>query len=163
MTTDQSTTNGEHHLHLPAGAHVADKRGLTAFGAVAIAMALGLAGGIIDVVTGPGLRTVFTVCFVLGCALAAALVHREDLLATVVMPPLLYVALALVAAGIEFSGVTGGWLSHQISEAVTALLLGTWTLVSAVAAAAVVAVFRVSTGHAAPAPGESGKRQPAKS
>lgn len=157
MTIEQTTTNGEHHHHLPAGAHVADRRGLTAFGAVTIAMTLGLAGGIIDVVTGPGLRTVFTVCFVLGCALAAALVHREDLIATVVMPPLLYVALALVAAGIEFSGVTAGWLSHQISETVTALVLGTWTLVSAVAAAAVVAIFRVSTGHAPRAPGEPAK------
>jgi hypothetical protein len=148
-----TTTSAEHHLHLPAGAHVADKRGLTAFGAVTIAMGLGLLGGTIDVITGPGLRTVFTVFFVLGCALAAVLVHREDLLATVVMPPLLYVALALFAAGVEFSGVTGGWLSHQISETVTALILGTWTLVSAVAAAAIVAIYRVTTGHAAPAPG----------
>lgn len=155
VSIEQTTTNGEHHLHLPAGAHVADKRGLTAFGAVAIAMGLGLAGGIFDVVTGPGLRTVFTVSFVLGCALAAALVHREDLLATVVMPPLLYVALALFAAAVEFSGVTGGWLSHQVSESVTALILGTWTLVSAVAAAALVAVYRLSTGHAARAPATS--------
>ena len=148
-----TTTTAEHHHHLPAGAHVADKRGLTAFGAVTIAMALGLLGGTIDVITGPGLRTVFAIFFIAGCALAAVLVHREDLLATVVMPPLLYVALALFAAGVEFSGVTGGWLSHQISETVTALILGTWTLVSAVAAAAVVAIYRVATGHAAPAPG----------
>lgn len=148
-----TTTTAEHHHHLPAGAHVADKRGLTAFGAVTIAMGLGLLGGTIDVITGPGLRTVFTICFVVGCALAAALVHREDLLATVVMPPLLYVALALFAAGVEFSGVTGGWLSHQVSETVTALILGTWTLVSAVVAAAIVAIYRVTTGHAAPAPG----------
>lgn len=153
-----STPTADHHLHLPAGAHVADKRGLTAFGAVTIAMGLGLVGGTIDVITGPGLRTVFAVFFIVGCALAAVLVHREDLLATVVMPPLLYVALALFAAGVEFSGVTGGWLSHQVSETVTALILGTWTLVGAVGAAAVVALYRVLTGRAAPA---SGTREPA--
>lgn len=137
-----------HHLHLPAGAHVGDKRGITAFGAVGLAVVLGLLGGTIDVITGPGLRTVFTICFVAGCALAALLVHREDLLATIVMPPLLYVMFALFAAAVEASGVTHGWLMHQVSEAVTALILGTWTLIGAVAAAAVVAVFRVTTGHA---------------
>jgi hypothetical protein len=143
-----TTSAEQHHYHLPAGAHVADKRGVTAFGAVTIAMALGLLGGIIDVVTGPGLRTVFTVFFVLGCALAALLVHREDLLATIVMPPLIYVALALFAAALEASGVTNGWLAHQVSETVTALILGTWTLVGAVVAAAIVAAYRVATGHA---------------
>ena len=149
VTTEPMTSTHSHHL--PAGVHVADKRGVTAFGAVTIAMALGLLGGVIDVVTGPGLRTVFAVCFVVGCALAALLVHREDLLATIVMPPLIYVALALFAAALEASGVTNGWLSHQVSEAVTALILGTWTLVTAVAAAALVALFRVTTGHAPPA------------
>ena len=149
VTTESSTSAAAaHHLHLPAGAHVGDKRGITAFGAVALAVALGLLGGTIDVITGPGLRTLFTVCFVTGCALAAMLVHREDLLATIVMPPLLYVMFALFAAAVDASGVTHGWLMHQVSEAVTALILGTWTLVGAVAAAAAVAVFRVSTGHA---------------
>jgi hypothetical protein len=152
VTSEPVSRTSEHHYHLPAGAHVADRRGITAFGAVTIAMLLGLLGGVIDVVTGPGLRTVFTVCFVAGCALAAFLVHREDLLATIVMPPLLYVTLALFAAGLEASGVTNGWLMHQVSETVTALILGTWTLVGAVAGAALVALFRISTGHAPPAP-----------
>jgi hypothetical protein len=156
VTSEPVTTSAtHHHHHLPAGAHVADKRGVTAFGAVAIAMLLGLLGGVIDVLTGPGLRTVFTICFVAGCALAAFLVHREDLLATIVMPPLLYVALALFAAGIEASGVTNGWLMHQVSETVTALILGTWTLVAAVVAAALVALIRIRTGHAPPAPDET--------
>ena len=96
---------GTHHL--PAGAHIADRRGLTATGAVAVALGAGIAGGMVDVMTGAGLRATFAVCFVLGCAFAAVKVHREDLLAAVVIPPLAYVALA-VAANVGSHTTLGG-------------------------------------------------------
>src|SRR6185369_4352871 len=90
----EQAPHGEHHLHLPEAAHVvADRRGLTAAGAVAIALVLGVVGATIDVKTGHGLRTVFAVCFVAGSALAAILVHREDIRAAVVIPPFTYCAL----------------------------------------------------------------------
>src|SRR5689334_8562597 len=96
LPTTGTTTQTSHH-HLPAGAHIADRRGLTATGAVTVAIGFGAAGAVFDVLTGSGLRSTFAVMFVLGCALAAYKVHREDLFAAVVIPPLAYVALAIVA------------------------------------------------------------------
>lgn len=133
--------------HVPAGAHVGDQRGLTALGAVTVALGLGLLGGLYDVATGPGLRTVFAICFVLGCALAALLVHREDLRAAVVMPPLVYVALALAGGAAERAGAPGSFVSRQALELVNALVLGAPVLLTATAVALVVAVGRAVAGR----------------
>jgi hypothetical protein len=95
------------------------------------------------VLTGPGLRAVFAVTFVLGCVLAAFLVHREDLVAAVVMPPLVYVVLVLVAGGLEASGAGGSWLRQQLLELATSLVLGAPVLLTATGLAVVVAAVRV--------------------
>lgn len=130
---------------LPA---VGDRRGLTAAGGVALALAAGLVGGAVDVLTGSGLREVFAVAFVAGCLAAAALVHREDLLAAVVMPPLVYVVLALVAGAVErTAGSAGSLLMQQVLELANALVLGAPVLMAATLAALVVAVVRWSTGR----------------
>lgn len=135
----------DHHLHLPAGAHVADRRGLTATGAVAIALALGVLGAFIDVNTGRGLRTVFAVFFILGCALAALLAHREDLKATVVMPPLVYCVLALLGAAIGHSTPVGSFVKSQSLELVSALILGAPVLYAATGLALLIALVRART------------------
>ena len=127
--------------------HVADRRGLTATGAVALSLSLGVAGGAIDVATGRGLRTVFAVCFIAGCALAALLVHREDLKAAVVMPPLLYAALALLAGAFGKSVTGGSFITHEALELVQSLVLGAPVLLAATAAACGVAVARWLTGR----------------
>ena len=119
-----------------------DRRGLTATGAVALALLLGVVGGAVDVLTGPGLREVFAVSFVSGCALAAGTVHREDLVASVVMPPLVYVVLALLAGTVERTAGSGSFLTQQALELANALVLGAPVLMAATAAALVVAVFR---------------------
>lgn len=150
------------HLHLPAGAHVGDDRGLTATGAVAVAVGAGVLGATIDVLTGEGLRTTFAVLFVLGCAVAAYKVHREDLAAAVVIPPLAYVALAFAAALGRASGVGGSWVTQQILELFAALVLGAPALLLATGAAALVAgarraVLRAAAASSrAPAPPEAG-------
>ena len=136
-----------HGHSLPAGASVGDRRGLTATGAVAVALLLGLAGGAIDVLTGPGLREVFAVSFVLGCVVAALTVHREDLVAAVVMPPLVYVVLALIGGAVERTAKTGSFLTQQAIELVNALVLGAPVLLAATGAALVVALVRWSTGR----------------
>lgn len=128
--------------HPSLGSHVVDWRGLTATGAVGVALGLGLLGGAIDVLTGPGLRAVFAVTFVLGCVLASLLVHREDLVAAVVMPPLIYVVLALLAGGLQASGAGGGWLRQQGLELATSLVLGAPVLLAATGLALVVAGAR---------------------
>jgi hypothetical protein len=144
----QHGEHGEHHhLHLPAGAHVADRRGLTAMGAVAIGLAIGLIGAVIDVRTGRGLRTTFAVCFVSGSALAALLAHREDLKATIVMPPLTYCALALIGAGIGHTGAHGSFMKQQALELVSSLISGAPVLYAATGVALLIALVRLRTAR----------------
>ena len=126
---------------------IGDRRGLTATGAVAIALVLGLAGGAYDVLTGSGLRLVFAVAFVLGCALAAMLVHSEDLLATVIMPPLVYLVLAFVGGVVEQTGQTGSFLAQQTLEMANSLILGAPVLLSATGLALVIAGARALMGR----------------
>lgn len=128
----------------PAIPPLGRRRGLTAAGAVLLALLLGTVGATIDVLTGQGLRTVFAVCFIAGCALAAAWVHREDLVAAVVMPPLLYVAIALGAGLFSRSGTGGSWLSQQALELTAALVLGAPVLLTATVLALAIGVFRGS-------------------
>ena len=141
MTTILPMTSHDSH-HLPAGAHIADRRGLTATGAVAVAISFGAAGAVIDVVTGAGLRTTFAVMFVLGCALAAYKVHREDLFAAVVIPPLAYVALAIVANLGSHTTVGGSFLKQQVLELVAALITKAPALLLATALSAAIALWR---------------------
>lgn len=143
MTAPQPSSG--HSLH--GTPSVGDRRGLTATGAVAVALALGLIGGAIDVFTGPGLREVFAVCFVAGCVLAALTVHREDLFAAVVMPPLVYVVLALLGGAVERTAGPGSFLTQQALELVNALVLGAPVLLTATGASLAVAVVRWTAGR----------------
>lgn len=136
-----------HGHSLPAGASVGDRRGLTATGAVAVALLLGIVGGAIDVATGPGLREVFAVTFVTGCVLAALTVHREDLVAAVVMPPIVYVVLALIGGAVERTAMPGSFLTQQAIELVNALVLGAPVLLTATGAALLVALARWQAGR----------------
>ena len=133
------------HPH-PAGASVGDRRGLTATGAVALALLLGVLGGAFDVLTGPGLREVFAVSFVAGCVLAALTVHREDLLAAVVMPPLVYVVLVLLGGIVERTASSGSFLTQQAIELVNALVLGAPVLLAATGLSLLVALVRWKRG-----------------
>jgi hypothetical protein len=134
------------------GVHVVDRRGLTATGAVTLALVLGTAGGFIDVMTGPGLRAVFAVCFIAGCALAALKAHREDLIATVVMPPLVYCVIALLAGAFSQTAAVGGMLTRQALELATSLVLGAPVLLTATGLAFVIAVARGLFGRRATPP-----------
>ncbi len=140
VTEKRPAAHGEHPL-LPVPP-VADRRGLTATGAVLTALGAGLLGATIDVVTGSGLRTTFGALFTLGCAAAAYKVHREDLLAAVVIPPLVYVTLGFLAALGRATGAGGSFLKQQILELFSALVLSAPALVFATGAAALVAFLR---------------------
>ncbi len=121
---------------------------MTATGAVTLALALGLVGAFVDVNTGVGLGTAFAVLFVTGSGLGALLAHREDLLATVVAPPLTYCVLALIGAAIGNTAVAGSFVTQQALELVSALILGAPTLYAATGLALVIALVRrtVRTG-----------------
>lgn len=135
----ESQVYGQHH-HLAEA--VVDRRGLTATGAASIALVMGLLGGTFDVITGTGLRSGFAICFVLGAMIAAAAAHREDLVATVVMPPLVYVSIAFAAAALQTTYVAGPWAKQQFLELATSLVLGAPVLITATLAAALVALIR---------------------
>lgn len=124
---------------------MADRRGLTATGAVTIALVMGFVGAFIDVSTGRGLRTTFAVSFIVGSALAALLAHREDLKATVIMPPLTYCFLALVGQAIGQTDAAGSFIKTQSLELVSALILGAPVLYTATGLAALIAIVRART------------------
>ena len=121
---------------------VVDRRGLPTAAAVMLAIALAFFGGAVDAATGSGLRTLFAICFVGGSMLAALLVRQTGLLATVVMPPLVYVAVALAAAGLQLSDTTGSFLTQELLELATALVTGAPVLVIGTLLTAAVAGVR---------------------
>ena len=94
----------------------------------------------------------FAVCFVAGCAFAALKVHREDLIAAVVMPPLVYVAIALLAGVFSKAASSGGWLTRQALELATSLVMGAPVLLTATGVALVIAVVRGIIGWRRPRP-----------
>lgn len=131
----------------PAGASVGDRRGLTAAGAAGLALLIGLLGAGVDIATGSGLREAFAIAFVSGSLIAAGTVHREDLVASVVMPPLVFVVLVLVAGAVEGSGASGSLVMRQAVELVNALVLSAPVLMAGTLAALVVAVARRTLGR----------------
>lgn len=126
---------------------MADRRGLTATGGVAALLLFGLAGGAYDVLTGQGLREVFAVSFVAGCLVAALTVHREDLVAVVVMPPLVYVVLVLLGGAVDGMAGAGSFLTRQVLELVNALILGAPVLMIGTGVALLVALARRLRGR----------------
>ncbi len=141
MATDTGRPSSPGH-HVPAGARGVDRRGLTAAGAVLLALVLGAAGATVDLSTGRGLRTAFAVCFIAGCALAALFVHREDLKAVVVMPPLLHAVLAGLTSALGRTARASSGLKGRALEAVVTLVLGAPILLAATGAVLLIAVVR---------------------
>jgi hypothetical protein len=131
------------------GLVLADRRGLTAAGGVVLSLLLGVAGAAFDVLTGSGLRTAFAACFVVGCVLTALTVHREDLGAAVVMPPLIYVTLSVVIGALARTRNTGSFVLQQAIEIGNAVVLGAPVLLLGTAAAALVAGLRWLGGRTA--------------
>lgn len=107
-----------------------------------MALGAGLAGGLYDVLTGPGLRLAFAASFVVGCAVAALLVRTRDLVVAVVMPPLVYVVVALVANAVSGSPAVGSWVVRQALDLFTALVLEAPTLLVATGLSLAIAVAR---------------------
>ena len=127
--------------HRPS-ARLADRRGLTTPGAAVVMLVVGLVGAVFDVATGQGLRLVFAVLFVGGCALGALAVHREHLKAVIVMPPLVYAVLALGASAAESWGDGGSFLRDQALELVNSLVLRAPVLVTGFLVVLVLALLR---------------------
>lgn len=110
--------------------------------AVLLTLAIGLGGALADLLTGPGLRLGFAACFIGGCALSALLVRRRDLGVAVVMPPLVYVVIALVTGSAQGSSASGSFLVRQVLGLFTALVLQAPALLVATGLSLVVALAR---------------------
>lgn len=120
---------------------IADGRGLTALGDVLLLLLIGGAGAALDLATGSGLRLIFAVSFGLACAFGALVVHREDLFASVVAPPLVFLTIALVSGAVRQTE-SGSLLTRQALELLNELILDAPVLLAATAAAALIAVVR---------------------
>ena len=126
---------------------IADRRGLTAAGAVVLILLVGLAGGTFDMLTGDGPRVVAAVSFIVGCALATLLVHREDLKAVVVLPPLLFVALLFASGIARLATGSRTKFTHTVLETVSAVVLDAPVLMIATGLTVLLAVMRWAGGR----------------
>jgi hypothetical protein len=109
-----------------SGGPLGDGRGLTAAGGAVLLTAAAALGVVIDLASGSGLRAAFAVLFVGSSFLVAARVHREDLLAAIVMPPLVYAVMAVIAA---YAQPPGGGIEHGLRQ--RAIDIGTTLVLTA--------------------------------
>ncbi len=112
--------------------------------AVLLLVAVALAGGCVDVVTGTGLRLGFAIGLTLGSLLAALLVHRHGLLLVVFAPPLVFLAASLLFV-LASPGRAGG-TGRLVDVATGWLVYGFPTMATATGVAVVVAGIRVGRG-----------------
>jgi hypothetical protein len=126
-----------------SGGPLGDGRGLTAAGGAVLLLLCASLGAAIDLATGQGLRVAFAVLFVGGSFLAAARVHREDLLAAMIMPPLVYLVLTMATA---YAQPPSGGFEHGLRQNAidlgTTLVLTAPVLLVATAVAVIVALRR---------------------
>jgi hypothetical protein len=119
---------------------------LTAVGAVVLALGLTVFGAVVDGLaasaTDETLRTLFTLCFVLGGVLATVLVHRERVQVPVVATPLVYAVAAGVGGVLHAQDFDGSLIKTALPDAVTTMATHAPTLLILTACLAVLAVLR---------------------
>jgi Domain of unknown function (DUF6542) len=120
------------------------RRSLGPAQALLLLVAIALAGGCIDVVTGSGLRLGFAIGLFFGSLLAALLVHRHGLPLVVFAPPLVFLAASLLFV-VASPGSAGG--TGRLLDAATGwLVYGFPTMAAATGIAVVTAGIRVAQG-----------------
>lgn len=127
------------------------RRGLTVLGAALLVLVSGGAGATADAVLSGKVGLLFGVGFVAGCLLAAGRVHQEDLAAVIVMPPLVYAALALLVGMFHPSsgGGSGPGLKNEAVDIASELVLKAPVLVMGTVVSATVAIRRAWRARAA--------------
>ncbi len=112
--------------------------------AVLLLVAVALAGGCVDVVTGTGLRLGFAIGLTLGSLLAALLVRRQGLLAVVFAPPLVFLVASLLFVLVSPGG--SGSTGRLLDAATGWLVYGFPTMATATGVAVITAGLRVAGG-----------------
>jgi hypothetical protein len=104
---------------------LADRRGLTGLGAVALVLVVAAIAGAIDGQrSGDGLGWIFGVTFVICCVAAALMAHPEDMGAVAILPPLAFLVGAFACAAFR-PGVADVSFTHKVvNELLIALLIG---------------------------------------
>lgn len=105
--------------------------------AALIVFVIAALGGMIDVFTGPGLRTLFAIALIAGTVIAALLVAWQESLWVVFAPPLICLALALinvVATSHSAVGLAADYLTHGFPP--IAVAVGAAALINGVRALA---------------------------
>lgn len=82
----------------PRPAGVPSGPGLPGWSVLFLLVGLALAGAVVDLITGTGLRDFYGAGLLLGCGLGAALVRWDDKMVPVFAPPLVFTGVALVAS-----------------------------------------------------------------
>ncbi|MGF7233461.1 MAG: DUF6542 domain-containing protein [Frankia sp.] len=118
-------------------------RGLTVLGAALIALIAGFIGAILDSVIFGQLGVFFGICFAIGCLIAVGRVHDDDLLAVVVMPPLIYAVITILFGLFHPSGGgdTAG-LKNKVINVGSELILRAPVLIIAMVVVIIVATVR---------------------
>lgn len=91
-----------------------------------LAAAIAAVGGVIDIFTGQGLRTLFAVCLAVGVAIAAFAVRRRQVLYVAFAPPLICLGLAMLnvlttsysATGLTIDYLTRGFPAIAVATGV---------------------------------------------
>jgi hypothetical protein len=120
------------------------RRPLSGAAAVSLLVAVALAGGGIDVVTGTGLRIGFAIGLAVGSLLAAMLVRRQGLLLVVFAPPLVFLVASLLFVLVSSGGTDGA--GTLIDTAAGWLVYGFPTMAAATGVAGVTAGIRAARG-----------------
>jgi hypothetical protein len=126
-----------------SGGPLGDARGLTAAGCAVMLLIFGFIGALLDMFVGHDLWVFFGIAFVGASALSAGRAHAEDLGATIVLPPLVYLVIAFLFTLISpRSGTHTGGSRQFIIDFGGELVFSAPNLLIATVVALAVAVVR---------------------
>lgn len=132
------TTVPGRHAGGTSGLGLADRRGLTAAGGALLLLVATVLGTLLD----DDLGLLFALAFSGGAVLAVLLVHREDVGAAVVAPPLVYAAVLGTLGALTGTSDGTGPLQRAALDVFTALVVGAPVLLGTTAVVLVLALAR---------------------
>lgn len=115
--------------------------GLSATGGTLLNLVVTLVGGMVDAVVTNSFGWIFGLSFFASAAFVALRIRYADLLAAVIVPPITF-AVVIIVAGQFLPSSGGSWLRRQALDLASTLALGAPVLLSTTATAGAVIAFR---------------------
>jgi hypothetical protein len=125
---------------------LADWRGLTAAGAATLVLFAAGVGALVDALLNLPHHRAFSLLFAASSAGTAWRVHREDMFATVCIPPIAFVVVTVIG-GLFVNSDVGGLVTRQVVQLGNALVIDAPQLLLAEALAIVVVLLRLMVGR----------------